>query len=593
MGSSTLFVRSQPFYVAWLVGLVFAANCGGDDTDASGSGGRASMGGAPAGGTSSQGGHSGGRAEHSDGGVGAVGGELVAGGAAGAATASGGAAPDGGTPGKGGASFGGSIGALGGAGGVGGEGGIHGDAGDAGSVYEGPYIPEVPACGDGVWSTSEGCDDGNLVDGDGCSAACTIEPNAICDTAYVVHDRPCTNSSKRCLSMPVTYRDFDGQNLATGHPDFFYVGATPPGGSRTLCVPNASGANALSFSNRGTCPGTDATDRCTGLASPHLTIDGKPTLGDNSYCKCSYVDWEGTGILTDVFSSQLCMNGAQSVRYAKNLAVKSIQSAETFAQWFTDSDLSTKVERGIELTQIGNSELYTFSMNGGRTVADDLHDIWLTSQSLSPSRRTSSLSSGFYPLEDTGRPKLCNLFPYWAKGLDTANCIASAGNPVTAQWDARAWPSANAGGPQPNEVLGAYVTPVVGKPRNFYFTSEIHFPMVFYNGEQISIVADDDTWVYIAGTLVLDMGGTHERTKGTITGQSFTSFKWTVSAYDPATGAETQLPGSAGAGSVNVAYDLTKVPDIAIFHAERSPRESEFQLTVSGWRMPRADCRFQ
>jgi cysteine-rich repeat protein len=37
-------------------------------------------------------------------------------------------------------------------------------------------------CGDGVWvgPANEGCDDGNVAGGDGCSSACTVEPGAVC-----------------------------------------------------------------------------------------------------------------------------------------------------------------------------------------------------------------------------------------------------------------------------------------------------------------------------------------------------------------------------------------------------------------------------
>ncbi len=40
-------------------------------------------------------------------------------------------------------------------------------------------------CGDGVWvgPTKEGCDDGNMAGGDGCSSACTVEPGAKCTYA--------------------------------------------------------------------------------------------------------------------------------------------------------------------------------------------------------------------------------------------------------------------------------------------------------------------------------------------------------------------------------------------------------------------------
>jgi cysteine-rich repeat protein len=36
--------------------------------------------------------------------------------------------------------------------------------------------PETPFCGDGFLDVGEECDDGNGVDGDGCSAACELEP---------------------------------------------------------------------------------------------------------------------------------------------------------------------------------------------------------------------------------------------------------------------------------------------------------------------------------------------------------------------------------------------------------------------------------
>ena len=36
-------------------------------------------------------------------------------------------------------------------------------------------------CGDGVHDTSEVCDDGNLLDNDGCSSECQIETGYYCD----------------------------------------------------------------------------------------------------------------------------------------------------------------------------------------------------------------------------------------------------------------------------------------------------------------------------------------------------------------------------------------------------------------------------
>ena len=46
--------------------------------------------------------------------------------------------------------------------------------------------PPMMVCGDGMVEGGEECDDGNLVDGDGCSANCTIEPGASCNETFTM-----------------------------------------------------------------------------------------------------------------------------------------------------------------------------------------------------------------------------------------------------------------------------------------------------------------------------------------------------------------------------------------------------------------------
>ena len=50
-----------------------------------------------------------------------------------------------------------------------------------------------PVCGDGTLDPGEGCDDGNNIDGDGCSANCTIEP--ICGNGVIDYGEECDDGN--------------------------------------------------------------------------------------------------------------------------------------------------------------------------------------------------------------------------------------------------------------------------------------------------------------------------------------------------------------------------------------------------------------
>ncbi len=70
----------------------------------------------------------------------------------------------------------------------------------------------MPVCGDGVRLPNEACDDGNTRDGDGCSSTCVVEMGFSCaDDATM---------EPASLRVPIVYRDFRGNDLPGGHPDF-------------------------------------------------------------------------------------------------------------------------------------------------------------------------------------------------------------------------------------------------------------------------------------------------------------------------------------------------------------------------------------
>jgi len=131
---------------------------------------------------------------------------------------------------------------------------------------------------------------------------------------------------------------------------------------------------------------------------------------------------------------------------------------------------------------------------------------------------------------------------------------------------------------------GGPVTPVSGVPRNFYFTSEVRYLFKYAGNEQLQFYGDDDVWVFINGKLVLDLGAPHERLQGTVA-LSAAGAAWTVQTQT-ATG-----PMTIGMGTVaNLGLEVGRTHEIVVFHADRHPRESNYQLTLQGFQTTRTVC---
>jgi fibro-slime domain-containing protein len=200
----------------------------------------------------------------------------------------------------------------------------------------------------------------------------------------------------------------------------------------------------------------------------------------------------------------------------------------------------------------------------GRTFYDDLHANCLGT--------VTPLRSGFFPLDEAtgGRAsKICNLWPYWTPGVSTTTCIAGAGYPIVAQWDPEAGWGDNDADPNgcPTIGTGGFVpsadgtgAALQGVPHNYYFTSETRYLFRYTTPFPISFRGSGDVWVYVNGRLAIDLGGTHE----------------TVAAST----------------SIDESYELetNKIYELVVFHANRHPRESNYELTLPNLSRAQSDC---
>ncbi|HEY5284359.1 MAG TPA: DUF4215 domain-containing protein, partial [Polyangia bacterium] len=268
-----------------------------------------------------------------------------------------------------------------------------------------------------------------------------------------------------------------------------------------------------------------------------------------------------------------------------------VKNKASFDQWFNDDSTVNKTFTGVlEMPSIGTN-IYQYASKTHLAGAD----------------------SGFFPLDKLNptQATLCNLWPYWNRANGSAIWSSCTGDqylfpPRVIQSDC---PNQN---PLSN---GCWVSSVAGVKHDSYFTTEARYYFAYdkTNGISLQFFGDDDLFIFINGTLVLDLGGVHQQLPGkvTVTGDPGTATIIEGGCMDTAgnlpapTSATYKSGGCAPTNStppapvspddfrqrtVNLGLVSGKVYEIAIFGADRHPPESNYQLTLSGYTTQRSDC---
>jgi cysteine-rich repeat protein len=172
---------------------------------------------------------------------------------------------------------------------------------------------EFFGCGDGAKSSQEACDDGNLVDGDGCSALCTIEIGSDCGPPALLAPNAllqlCNLSGQDLSGANLENANLDGANLINAN----ISGANLSGANLTnagLIFANATGTDFTNAAfNEANLTGANLTDALLlGVALQETN------LNDTNFTNADLTGASGQPFNADsaIYINTTCPNGTNS-----------------------------------------------------------------------------------------------------------------------------------------------------------------------------------------------------------------------------------------------------------------------------------------
>ena len=237
-----------------------------------------------------------------------------------------------------------------------------------------------------------------------------------------------------------------------------------------------------------------------------------------------------------------------------------IESADTFAQWYTDvADTNSRIEGELVLYDDGEGGYVT------RWGADG--EQWVSYQDTTWCGNIGSNCSEC----DLGGNEChdpCPIPDY--DGACTTTEVTYDGDPFFFPID-----GASESITPDDELSPAGVAPSYGgdwgnEPgdamHNFHFTTQLRLWFRYQDGQSygVDIAGDDDVWVFVNGQLAIDLGGIHTPVEGSVT-----------------------INGD-NAGDYSLANG--DVFEISIFQAERQTTGSTFRLTLTGFGQSPSAC---
>lgn len=441
-----------------------------------------------------------------------------------------------------------------------------GCAKDCQSVEPG-YICRVPGkpcttrCGDGQVKGFETCDDGNTVNGDGCSATCKIEPGFDCTgSPSTCKPTVCGNGKKEAgetcddgNTLP-----YDGCSSTCQAEPACGTASSAVGACKSTCGDGILWRGIEDCDDGNVADGDGCSHDCkieagftckaffddppASLQIPIIARDfqdyqnsnppaGHPDFGH--YC-CDDSLQKGKGVVRATLDSnhKPVWAGPDPVPDPTQIL---FTGKSYFDQWYRDdSTVNRTFYQTLTLRQNATSKT-TYAMNS------DTDDPWYD-------------RCGFFPLDsdqalidqNTGKP-----VTYTDSGYPGRTCHAYQGLGFGNGW-------AN---------------------HNFSFTTELRYWFQYQGRENLKFTGDDDVWVFINGTMAIEMPGTHNRAVGTAildasNGTAQVGYGETPSSY----------------ATVDLKMTVGSVYEVVVLQAERWCCGSNYMLTLANFIGGKSQC---
>ncbi len=466
-------------------------------------------------------------------------------------------------------------------------------------------------CGNGEAAFEEQCDDGNLVDGDGCSSACEVEPGFLCPQVNT-QCLSLVNCGNGRLEGDETCDDGNvlaGDGCSEGCA--LEPGWTCPGQPRpclaTRCGDGErAGSELCDDGNTVDADGCSAQCKvedgyvCGQAGSPCMATNcGDGVTEGGEQCDDSNAE-VGDGCTPFCLREPQCSNGACLALCGDGVRADAELCDDGNNLSGDGCDQNCAVETGFSCEELPVPEptemLLPVTVRdfiaacdvdvGDRRLADDEvgaiapfghRDFECFIDGLLVGMVASTLDAEGKPLRVANSSTFSDeSFSQWYRSDENYNrTMASSISLPAIGGGAFAFDSASF---FPITGLGFDSSDCQGAPcehthadgdgsgeQNFNFTSETHWWFEYTGDETLTFSGDDDVWVFINGHLAVDIGGVHPRSDGS------------VNLGDPSTAAMLGL-------TIGGTYEG------ALFHAERHVVSSAYGLTLTNFARAPSVC---